>query len=78
MNASNLREDDSALGLALLAVVRGTPAHGLSTKWLSTLKAGFALTVVHLVVLLVVAGLGVGVHELLIVQGGTTVLDGFT
>ena len=42
---------------------------------LATLKAGLSLSVIDLVELLEVAGLGVGVHELLVVERRATVLD---
>src|ERR1700677_1740130 len=75
MNASNLREKALALRLAFFAVVGRSPAHGLSAYRLATLITGFALTVVYLMELLVVTGLGVGVNKLLIVQGRATVFN---
>ena len=42
---------------------------------LATLKAGLSLSVIDLVELLEVAGLGVGVDELLVVERRATVLD---
>ena len=63
------------LALAFRAEECRAPAHRFSHDWLSALEARQALPVVHLVVLLILAGDAVGVDELLVVERRTAVLD---